>query len=162
MHHKVQLLALSSIAFISGSSASPVTATPAVNCNDVTTGLDPSCWAKLNMTSWLSNWEATTPGAQGTASTENPDSEPVTTTTSTAATPFASGGDIGFRRRAAGCESGEAWSTCFLRLGLGHDGEDCTKLGPNKCTAPQAGIPPHTPQIFYGIWNIYGESFPPL
>ena len=159
MYHRIQFLALGSIALLSGSSATPAPAPTAVNCNDVTTGLDPSCWAKLNMTGYLRNWGATTLGADGTASIENPDSETGPTSTSTSVSPFVTGGDIGFRRRAAGCQAGEPWSTCFLRLGLGHDGEDCTRLGPNKCPAPQVGAAPHTPQIFYGIWNIYGEFF---
>ena len=160
MYHKAQILAFGGIAFFSSAFASPIDSqVTAVSCNDVTTGLDPSCWAKLNMTGWFHQWGKSTPGAQGGASIETPsDSDLAATATLSSPSGFQTGGDLGFRRRSQGCEPNEPWSTCFLRLGLGKTGQDCSKLGGQTCVAPKAGQPPHTPQIFYGVWSIYGES----
>ncbi|KAL6716132.1 hypothetical protein ACLMJK_005698 [Lecanora helva] len=167
MHHRLaQLLALAVASHITTSSASPldVRAT-AVKCNDVTTGLDPNCWSQLNMTTWFKNWEANTPGAnsaQGSASTEDPVDPPANPaqpqTSPGVAGGFGNGGDIGYRRRAVGCQKGEKWSTCFLRLGLGKAGEDCTKIGPQTCVPPQVGKPPQSPEVYYGLWNIYAVN----
>lgn len=149
MHHYAQLLALASIAFITGSSASPLQShATAVNCKDVTTGLDPSCWAKLNMTSWLDQW-VTNAGVVPMAHIESLRSRSAQPSSSVSTT-------------TAQCQANELWSTCFLRFGLGHTGQDCSTIqlgGPNDtCTAPVAGKPPHTAEIFYGVWNLYGKS----
>lgn len=164
MYHKAQLLALSGLAFINSSTATPFTPhNITVNCNNVTTGLDPSCWVKLNMTGWMNHWSINTPGANGDASIEVP-SETAENPSEAFGNPFASGAqltDTGFNRRAvSGCEEGELWSTCFLRLGLGKPGQDCSHVGHNDCDAPKAGKAPKTAQIFYGVWNIYGKFFP--
>ena len=152
MHHAAQLLAFSAVALMGSSSASPLQARQSpVKCDDVTTGLAPTCWAALDMTEWLANWAKTTPGV--VVSAPAPQAAPASPSS------FGSGGDDNFRRAAAGCELNEAWSTCFSRLALGHTGQDCTKLSTQSCTAPQADQPPKTPQIFYGVYSIYGESF---
>ena len=161
MYKTAHILALSAIA-LSSSMAAPTQTSPTdVNCNDVTTGLDPSCWAKLNMTSWLTEWAENTPGASGSASIETPAGDSGSDTASSPGN-FTSGGDDSFRRRSAGCETDELWSTCFLRLELGGSGEDCSKIdlggGDVSCLAPKVGTPPQTPQLYYGVWNIYGES----
>ena len=160
MHHS-QLFVLSFLALASHISASPLESRTSVNCLDVRTGLDPSCWAKLNMTGWVDHWNATTPRSPATGnsgSTGNPfdESSPLgdigfdygTPTSSAVATPSVTPG---------ACLSGELWSNCFLRLGLGTSGQDCSKINPTVCVAPKAGAPPHLAQRFYGIWNIYGE-----
>lgn len=179
MHHHTQLLALTA-ALLTRTSATPVPApSSVVNCADVTAGLDPSCWAKLNMTDWIQNW-ASTSNVDSQVSIETPSDdgihEPATNVTT---------GDFtgeGFRKRApvpsavvqaspatstgaaAGCKAQELWSTCFLRLGLGVTGGDCTQIASKTCTAPKVASPPPTAQIYYGMWNIYGKypQFPTL
>ena len=159
MHHSSQLLALSALALISQTFASPLHPRPAVNCLDVRTGLDPSCWTKLNMTGWVDHWYATTPRSANTAFVDPDAPSPfgdvgfgsgTPTSSSAVATPSAAPG---------ACLSNELWSNCFLRLGLGISGQDCSKIPatPTVCVAPKAGAPPHMAQIFYGVWNIYGE-----
>ena len=63
---------------------------------------------------------------------------------------------------AARCREHELWSTCFLRLGLGVTGRDCSMIdtgGENStCPMPELGGPPRSPQMFYGVWNLYGTS----
>lgn len=162
MHHS-QLFVLSFLALASHTSASPLESRKTVNCLDVKTGLDPSCWAKLNMTGWVDHWYATTPrssvtensGSTGNLFDESSLSNEIgfglgTPASSAVAMPSVAPG---------ACYSDELWSNCFLRLGLGTSGQDCSKIpaSPTVCVAPKAGAPPHTAQIFYGIWNIYGE-----
>ena len=161
MHHS-QLFVLSFLALVSHICASPLEYRTTINCLNVTTGLAPSCWTRLNMTGWVDHWNAATPRSPATGnsgSTENPFDESSlsneigfgtgTLTSSAVAMPSVAPG---------ACLSGELWSNCFLRLGLGKAGQDCSKIAatPTVCVAPKAGAPPHTAQIFYGIWNIYG------
>ena len=156
MYSKAQIFALAGSAMISTASAIPLQNRAAVNCHDVTTGLDPSCWATLNMTGWMNDWAtySAPKGGFGLAPDTSADSS------ASSAGTFASGGDTGYRKRApAVCNAGELWSTCFLRLGLGKTGEDCSKLSNGaSCPAPSTRVAPHTPQIFYGIQNIYGNT----
>lgn len=135
------------------------------------------------MTGWMNNWGATS-NIDAPVSIEEPTggstTYPPTQTgpsggqTSVTVGDFSNGNS--FRRKrapapsaavastpsasvgaAAGCNAAEPWSTCFLRLGLGVSGQDCTLINAKACAAPKAGAPPHTAQIFYGVWNIYGE-----
>lgn len=61
---------------------------------------------------------------------------------------------------AQGCEKGEIWSTCFLRLAYGMAGYDCSRLGSLKCTPPRFDGPVTDPQVFYAAFNIYGKQKP--
>ncbi|KAL9066562.1 MAG: hypothetical protein Q9161_007463 [Pseudevernia consocians] len=164
MHYSSQIFGFSALALISRTSASPLDLRTTVSCLDVKSGLDPSCWAKLNMTGWVDNWYATTPrspvtGNSGSTGSTFDESSPLgdigfnygTPTSSAVATPSAAPG---------ACLSGELWSTCFLRLSLGTSGQDCSKIPatPTVCVAPKAGAPPHTAQIFYAI-NEYFASW---
>lgn len=60
------------------------------------------------------------------------------------------------------CESGEIWSTCFLRLAYGSAGYECSKLGSLNCSAPRFGGPVTDARVFYGAYNIYGKHHPTL
>ena len=89
--------------------------TPSINCSDVSTNIDSSCWDTLDMFEWMLNWNSTTT-----------------------------------------CESGEAWSTCFLRLAYQVSGNDCTKIGSLDCPEPEPGQVPYEAHAFYGVYNIWG------
>lgn len=58
------------------------------------------------------------------------------------------------------CLQGEAWSTCYLRLGRGLGGADCTSVDDQTCTWDNA-ISPYldpsiAPQVRYVMKSIYG------
>ncbi|KAM0802347.1 hypothetical protein BDR22DRAFT_819880 [Usnea florida] len=82
----------------------------AVDCNstDSEAFYDASCWASLNLTNWLSTWQA--PSVCG---------------------------DTGSGRNC--CLENEAWSTCFLRLGTGNSGYNCSQISVNTNVCAYSG-----------------------
>ena len=98
-----------------------------VNCTDLRAPTDSSCWQVLNLTTWLTNWNQTTP-------TCNEDQD---------------GADC--------CQVGEAWNRCFLRLAHGSSGSDCTHINAQACTWDQylAVNRDVAPQVFYVMTTIY-------
>ena len=102
---------------------------------------DPSCWDTLNMTDWLTNWNATTvvcTAAQQQQLQQNARS----------ATPCQ-------------CRFEEPWATCFMRLTYAgnktahYDGcADLTKKSKN-CTMPlPENIVAGPAEIFYGAYSV--------
>lgn len=104
-----------------------------INCYDSGAEFDSSCWATLDIPNYLTHqnngWIHTTPTC-------------------------ASGQDT-----SACCQSGEAWSTCFLRLATGAAGKDCTEMGSQFCTYSSQLDPGLSPtiraQVQYVVLNIY-------
>ena len=98
-----------------------------INCTDLGAPLDASCWATLDLSDWLTNWNNTTPTC-----TQDQDG-------------------------AACCLVGEAWNRCFLRLAHGSAGSDCTNINMQGCTWTQYLAVSHdiAPQVFYIMTNIY-------
>lgn len=134
MQPHCQLVALVALILLPAIFASPRQPNSVVECDILTTGLSPSCWDALNMNAWFREWLAST-------------------------SPNATSG------AAVRCRDQESWSVCFLRLSLGVTGRDCSTIntsGKNStCPMPKLGDPPHSPQLFYGVWNIYGPPPPP-
>ena len=64
---------------------------------------------------------------------------------------------LNWNKTTTACEIDEIWSNCFLRLAYQKEGLDCSTLGSLDCPAPQVGQRPHTAQVFYGAYNIYGK-----
>ena len=58
------------------------------------------------------------------------------------------------------CVPDEAWSTCFLRLGRGLSGEDCTSMGNDNCKWNEEMSTTLAPSIYaqvrYVLKSIYG------
>lgn len=104
-----------------------------VNCTDLRASTDASCWETLNLTAWLTNWNQTTP----TCSEDQDDADC--------------------------CDIGEAWNKCFLRLGHGASGSDCTEINAQACSWTQYLNVDRSiaPQVFYIMTNIYGTLIPP-
>ena len=98
-----------------------------INCSDLHAPTDSSCWQELDLTTWLKNWNQTTP-------TCNEDQD---------------GADC--------CQIGEVWNTCFLRLAHRSPGSDCTQINAQACTWSQylAVDRDIAPQVFYVMTNIY-------
>ena len=82
----------------------------AVDCNstDSEAFFDASCWASLNLTNWLSTWQAPSVCE-----------------------------DTGSGRNC--CLENEAWSTCFLRLGTGNSGYNCSQISVNTNVCAYSG-----------------------
>ena len=127
---------------INDACASPTTggllATRDVNCTGGAGAVyDDSCWATLNMTSWIKNWNATTPKCSGSAD----------------------GSDC----CAPSNNPNEPWSTCFLRLALGDSDYDCSQINLKSCSlegfvlASNYNTSVDMPQYRYAVRNIYGE-----
>lgn len=97
-----------------------------------------SCWATLNMTSWMKNWNTTTPRCNNTADGTNccgPDGN-----------------------------KDEPWSRCFLRLALGDADYDCTQINLQSCSLEGFQLDSRykaseRPQLRYAVRNIYGQPF---
>ena len=103
-----------------------------INCTDPKAAFDVSCWGQLDLSDWLNNpttgWNKTTPVCNATQDS------------------------------ATCCIPGEAWTTCFLRLGHGFGGADCTEINAQTCSLDMSqNTPPDTtPQVHYVMKNIYG------
>ena len=103
-----------------------------VNCTDPGAAFEVSCWGQLNLSDWLNNpttgWNKTTPICGDTQDS------------------------------AACCISGEAWTTCFLRLAHGFGGDDCSQINAQTCSLDmtQSVSPVIWPQVHYVLKNIYG------
>ena len=103
-----------------------------INCTDPGAAFDVSCWGQLDLSDWLNNpttgWNKTTQVCN-----ETQDS-------------------------AKCCIPGEAWTTCFLRLGHGFGGVDCTEINAQTCSLDmsQKTPPETTAQVHYVMKNIYG------
>ena len=131
-----QPVGIAALALVALGFAVPIIIQPdTVDCEAVTTGLSPPCWGELDMDAWMRNWTVS-------------------------ASPNATDGAAA--AAAARCREDEVWSTCFLRLGQGVTGRDCSMIdtgGENStCPMPELGVgPPYSPQMFYGVWNLYGN-----
>ncbi|KAL8945944.1 MAG: hypothetical protein Q9222_007588, partial [Ikaeria aurantiellina] len=95
------------------------------NCNSTNpqSSYRGECWAQLDLTNWLKAWHA--PNICGASGGEN-SSDGVNC-----------------------CDEGEEWSTCFLRLGKGDSGYDCTAItsNTNDCAYSNALSPDLVPEI---------------
>ena len=104
------------------------------NCTNLQAKFDPSCWYTLDLSDYLvhptTGWIYTTPKCLGD--------------------------DDG----TGCCMEGEAWSTCYLRLAHGFDGDDCSEINTQSCSydATLAVDPRIAPEVHYIIKNIYGTS----
>lgn len=92
---------------------------------------DPSCWDKLDMTDWMTDWNTSTSICTATQSVPT-----------------------------CQCRISEPWATCFMRLTYERNRTAsyvCTNLTrPEDCTEPVPGIVvPGPPQIFYGAYSIW-------
>ena len=105
-------------------------------CRDLTTPRipfpNPACWDILNMTTWMTDWNATTTTC---------------TTLQDLLTPCQ-------------CFDGEPWVTCFMRLTFASSpsaGYQCTNLTlPNDCSEPNPRTIVAGPaEIFYGSFSIW-------
>ncbi len=91
-----------------------------VDCRNTQSGVDPSCWDKLNMEDWTRNWRSTHT-----------------------------------------CLEGEAFTSCFLRV-QNMPATDCTVINTQSCGSDITnGVNVHTPEVFYVLYNIYGECLLP-
>lgn len=155
MHSSLPLL----LSLLSTPLLSPATATPlhkratTINCADSTTGLSPTCWLTLNMTSYMHNW-ANGGAATGNASIAHIDDKrkknkkraPAATTAATTAQV---------------CGDDQSWSSCFMQQATGTSGADCSTVNATNCTKPIAGKAGVSVQMYYGAYNIYGkDTFP--
>ena len=108
-----------------------------VDCNDLAGVLDGSCWATLGLSDYLTQWNQSIPVCQGSER-----------------------GSDG----SACCISGEAWSTCFLRLGHGYSGADCSEINAQKCsydaTLSKTLDQSIQAQVHYVLATIYGTETP--
>lgn len=110
------------------------------NCTDLAADWDSRCWAQLDLTAYLTDpvtgWNITTRTCSVEESAVNND-----------------GADC--------CKVGEAWTTCFLRLGHGAPGQDCSEINAQTCTYQStlaANLPDAVkPKVQYMMKNIYGE-----
>lgn len=108
------------------------TTSAAVDCNttDTEAFYDASCWASLDLTNWLSSWQA--PSICGETGTG----------------------------RNCSLEN-EAWSTCFLRLGTGDSGYNCSQISVNTNVCAYSGAlasdldPSIRAQVRYVLRTIY-------
>lgn len=79
-----------------------------VNCYDIRSALDSSCWGVLGLSDWLNNpmtgWNHTHPPCDLTQDS------------------------------AECCIADEPWTTCFLRLGHGMGGSDCSQTNVQTCS----------------------------
>ena len=103
-----------------------------VNCTEFSSPADynSSCWDQLNIPSYLTEWQATTPTCN------------------------ASSADIN-----ACCKATENWASCFLRLATGVKDGDCSVLGAPTCNysaqiSTSLLSSPTAPQINYVVRGI--------
>lgn len=103
-----------------------------VNCTDISSpaGYNSSCWDQLNVPSYLTEWQATTPTCKANSANNN-----------------------------ACCNITEYWANCFLRLATGVKGGDCSVLGGPSCNysaqiSPNLLSSPTAPQINYVLRGI--------
>ncbi len=77
-----------------------------VNCTDISpsASYNSSCWNQLNVPSYLTAWQATTPTCKASSTSNN-----------------------------GCCKETEYWANCFLRITTGVTGADCTKLADPSC-----------------------------
>ena len=109
-----------------------------VNCTDLKSSFDSSCWNTLNLTAYLNDPET---GWNRTA--------PICT---------------GDEDDAACCLPSEPWTTCYLRLAHGFPGTDCSEINAQDCSydAHLAVDPRIAPYVAYTMKTIYGtyQKFP--
>lgn len=83
-----------------------------VDCNNITSAFSPSCWDTLNIPDYLGNtnygWIHHVPTCDTTT-------------------------DNGINKVGC-CDSGEPWSTCFLRVGRGLPGAQCVTISRGDCS----------------------------
>ena len=92
---------------------------------------DPSCWDTLNMTDWMTNWNATTTVCTATQSVHTP----------------------------CQCRMDEPWGVCFMRLTYAGNKTatyGCTDLTkPDNCTGPTPeNVVSGGAEIFYGAFSV--------
>ena len=122
------------LAYIAQSYAAPVEALQSrdlATCQDPNAGIDPSCWDLLDLTTFITNWNKTTPMC------------PPGPTTGKC------------------CGATEAWTTCFLRMNQPESGSDCTTISSCAFSPSLKTIPNDshmTAQAHYVVFNIYGEK----
>ena len=111
------------------------------NCTDLAASFDYRCWNELDLSGYLNDpetgWNHTVRMCSEEQSAESND-----------------GADC--------CKVGEAWTTCYLRLGHGTPGQDCSQINSQFCSyqstlAPDLD-PSVKPQVQYVMKNIYCES----
>lgn len=111
------------------------------NCTDPAAAWDQRCWDELDLSGWLNDpetgWNHT---VRICGVMENTESN--------------TGADC--------CKPDEPWTTCFLRLGRGGPGSDCSQINAQSCV--YQGIfsprlkPEDRPKYQYVMKNIYCES----
>lgn len=111
------------------------------NCTDPTADWDQRCWDDLDLSGWLADpetgWNHTVRICE---TVENAESN--------------TGGDC--------CKPREPWTTCFLRLGRGGPGSDCSQINAQTCVyesifSPRLR-PEDRPRYQYVMKNIYCKS----
>lgn len=103
-----------------------------VDCTDPQAVFIAACWNQLNLTSYL-----TAPGTGWITRT-----------------PTCPGGTTG--SGVACCITGEPWSTCFLRLGRGFSGADCSTINSQACVnVDNVGNEPSSLVPFVGLAHIH-------
>ena len=98
---------------------------------------DSSCWDTLDMTDWMTKWNATTTVCTATQSPSTSSCQ---------------------------CRIDESWATCFMRLTYARNKTAsymCTDLAkPENCTAPTPeNVVPGPPEIFYGAYSVSQSNF---
>jgi hypothetical protein len=104
---------------------------PLVNCTDLTSAFDSSCWKTLDLSNYLNN--ATTGWNKTTSICD------ITHDSSRC------------------CIAGEPWTTCFLRLAHGTGGSDCSEINVQTCSLDmhQTVTADMAPQVHYVMKTIY-------
>lgn len=102
-----------------------------VNCTDLASAFDGSCWKTLDLSDWLNNpttgWNKTTPICDA------------------------------YHDSSHCCIAGEPWTTCFLRLAHRTGGSDCSEINVQTCSVDmhQDVGPQIAPQVHYVMKTIY-------
>ncbi len=108
------------------------------DCTDLKAAFDSRCWAELDLTAYLTDpvtgWNQTVRRCNTADTAQNDD-----------------GADC--------CKPNEAWTTCFLRLGHGSPGQDCSQINAQFCSY-QSTLDPNIapalqPKVQYMMKNIY-------
>lgn len=108
-----------------------------VNCTDLKSSFDSSCWNTLNLAAYLNDPET---GWHRTAAICTGDED-----------------DAGC------CLPTEPWTTCYIRLAHGFPGTDCSEINAQDCSYdPSLAVDPRiAPYVAYTMKTIYG-TYPKL
>ena len=115
----------------------------AINCLDASAPYDETCWATLDLTSWVSNWKSTAPTC--------------------------SDADDGAHCCYPSSALNEPWTACFLRLALASSDYNCNVFNGDSCALAGFELASDlnldatsAAQYRYVVRNIYGNTKGPI